>query len=91
MKEHAHTVDSGERVSVVSTDDPVATWPRSSDGRYICSPDRPMPTEHRATFGGSARWIHTDTKDVGECYDGCCDRIECSACGVRWRSGGGCR
>jgi hypothetical protein len=59
-------------------------WPRTTDGRLICSPVRPMPADARVTFGGSALWQHGDVEDIGECADGCCDRKRCKSCGVRW-------
>jgi hypothetical protein len=59
-------------------------WPRTADGRLICTPDRPMPVDARMTFGGSALWQHGDVEDIGECADGCCDRKRCKSCGVRW-------
>lgn len=59
-------------------------WPRTDDGRLICTPDRPMPDDARREFGGSARWQHSDVEDIGECAEGCCDRMRCKSCGVRW-------
>jgi hypothetical protein len=70
--ESGHTVagEDERRLPGVTTE-----WPRTDSGRLICTPDRPMPEDARTTFGGSALWQHSDVEDIGECSDGCCDRM----------------
>lgn len=56
----------------------VDAWPKMEDGRFICTMALPRP----ADAGG--RWSHRDTVDAGTCSAGCCDRVECAACGATW-------
>ena len=56
-------------------------WPKDEHGRYLCSPDRPMP---RDLAKSHRQWAHHGTTDDGTCADGCCDRYRCVDCGVRW-------
>lgn len=29
-------------------------------------------------------YVHPNAVDVGECYEGCCDKYECPDCGTRF-------
>lgn len=55
-----------------------ADWPKK-DGRFLCTAERPRPQN------ADGRWAHTNVRDVGQCYQGCCDFKQCDDCGVRWR------
>lgn len=51
-----------------------------STGRKICSPEQPYVDKK-----DGAQWVHPAAKDVGTCYEGCCDDYECAVCGLRFR------
>lgn len=54
-------------------------WPRAASGRYLCTPERPMPAN------APGQWEHRGGVDDGECYEGCCDDYRCKDCDARWR------
>jgi hypothetical protein len=55
-----------------------ATWPKQ-DGRFLCSPERPMPKY------ADGLWLHPNAVVTGDCAEGCCDYLKCPDCGVTWR------
>lgn len=48
------------------------------NGRSLCTRENPKPV------GVSGRWEHEGATDIGECFDGCCDRFKCADCGEIW-------
>ena len=52
-----------------------------ANGRKVCTPVRPAPPNYPLV----GRWEHTNTKEVGECLDGCCADYLCDDCGHTWR------
>lgn len=59
---------------------PTPDWPRDAEsGRLLCAPGQPMPK------GAKGWWLHPNARNVGECYEGCCDDFECPDCGATWR------
>lgn len=61
-------------------------WPKTPDGRLLCSPLQPMPIGNGEAH--EHRWAHTNAKEVGSQKDGwpSGDRItmECKDCGLTW-------
>lgn len=62
-------------------------WPKDpANGRYLCSPEHPMPTDAPK----EVRWSHASFREVGPQGEhglGCSATLyECVDCGVRCRS-----
>jgi hypothetical protein len=57
-------------------------WPRDAEGRYLCTPERPMPAERDRDMTGQ-RWVHADAheEDSGSDYSAI---YKCRSCGHRW-------
>ncbi len=58
-------------------------WPKDpANGRYLCSPEHPMPSDAPK----ESMWSHVSLREIGPQEDhglGCCTtRYECSDCGV---------
>ncbi len=55
-----------------------------ANGRYLCSPEHPMPK------GALGRWSHTNVSEVGEQEDGYpggdWQKYECADCGYTWKA-----
>jgi hypothetical protein len=66
--------------------DPFETWPRTPDGRLICSPEHPFPIGCGEAYG--PRWAHTNCGEVGEQEDGYPSgdtvTMKCADCGYHW-------
>lgn len=68
-------------VSPVLSTAGLADWPRDpANGRYLCSPEKPMPKD------APGQWAHTGTTWVKESYDCCSDKYRCTDCGEEWWS-----
>ena len=57
-------------------------WPKNEYGRFICSPEHPMPQ------GATGRWEHTNAKEMGEQRSGWPSgdtvTVKCADCGKTW-------
>ena len=65
-----------------------ADWPRTDDGRLICSPKHPLPVGNGNAYG--RRWAHTNCGEVGPQKGGypCGDYVTmaCNDCGLHWEA-----
>jgi hypothetical protein len=75
-----------ETLAAVASSDLLADWPKTPDGRLLCSPEHPMPIGNGAAH--EKRWAHTNCHEVGEQRDGwpCGDEVtmQCKDCGLTW-------
>ncbi|TAK84342.1 MAG: hypothetical protein EPO20_14735 [Betaproteobacteria bacterium] len=63
------------------TPEKIDDWPRDlANGRYLCSPEKPMPK------GAPGQWSHTGAKWVRDNYDSTVDYYRCVDCGTYWGS-----
>ncbi len=58
-------------------------WPKTKNGRFLCSPEHPMPKD------ATGHWEHTNTVEVGEQTSGFPGgdivTILCTDCGKKWK------
>jgi len=61
-------------------------WPRTPNGRLVCSPEHPMPIGNGNAH--ALRWVHTNCGEVGEQVNGWPSgdvvTMACKDCGLHW-------
>lgn len=71
---------------VMVPEEPFAQWPRTPDGRLICSPEHPFPIGCGPAY--NLRWAHTNCGEVGKLEDGWPSgdtvTMKCRDCGFHW-------
>lgn len=68
------------------SDNTFTNWPRTKDGRLICSPEHPFPIGNGTA--DNFRWAHTNCEEVGTQKDGWpfgdTVTMQCKDCGLHW-------
>lgn len=88
MDSKIETTQQQPAIPAVASKDGFDDWPRTPDGRLLCSPEHPFPMGNGAAY--MKRWAHTGAQEVGPQRDGwpCGDTVTmaCKDCGLHWDS-----